>query len=88
MVEIIVLVGDKVMLGNSEEAVVNKTVTVSKSVENKLGDIDEYILSLWLVMSSDVVVSSLVPDWAVVNSGGDEIKVVGSTLVITKTMLY
>jgi hypothetical protein len=46
MVEIIVLVGDKVMLGNSEEAVVNKTVTVSKSVENKLGDIDEYILSL------------------------------------------
>jgi len=46
MVEIIVLVGDKVVFGNSEEAVIDGIVAVSKEVENKLGNIDEYILSL------------------------------------------
>ncbi len=86
MVEIIVLVGDKVVFGNSEEAIIDGIVAVSKEVENKLGNIDEYILSLWLVMPSEVIIS-LVPDWVVVISGGDEFMVEGSIVVAAEMML-
>ncbi len=46
MTEVIVFVEDKLVSGNSEELAINGAATASQTVENKLVDIDEYVLML------------------------------------------